>query len=55
VVAVGDPWFYNEYMDERRLPQGYDNRRTAENLFGWLLSLARRIHTPEVASKVLHD
>ena len=38
VFAVGDPWFYNEYMDERRLPAGYGNTRTAENLFRWLLS-----------------
>lgn len=37
VFAVGDPWFYNEYMDARRLPEGYDNTRTAENLFRWLL------------------
>ena len=38
VVAVGDPWFYNEYMDARRLPAGYDNALTAENLFRWVLS-----------------
>lgn len=37
VFAVGDPWFYNEYMDSRRLPEGYDNARAAENLFRWLL------------------
>jgi lysophospholipase L1-like esterase len=37
VFAVGDPWFYNEYMDNRKLPDGYDNARAAENLFGWLL------------------
>jgi hypothetical protein len=24
-------------MDARRLPEGYDNTRTAENLFRWLL------------------
>lgn len=38
VFAVGDPWFYNEYMDERRLPPGYDNRKAAANLFRWLLA-----------------
>lgn len=38
VFAVGDPWFYNEYMDARRLPDGYDNGRAAENLFRWLLT-----------------
>ncbi len=41
VFAVGDPWFYNEYMDQRRLPAGYDNPRAADNLFRWLLSLSR--------------
>ena len=40
VVAVGDPWFYNEYMDERRLPPGYDNPKAALNLFQWLLKIA---------------
>lgn len=38
VVAVGDPWLYNEYMDHRRLPEGFDNARAGENLFRWLLS-----------------
>jgi lysophospholipase L1-like esterase len=37
VCAVGDPWFYNEYMDARRLPAGYDNMQAAENLIHWLL------------------
>ena len=37
VFAVGDPWFYNEYMDRRRLPTGYDNARAAGNLFRWLI------------------
>ncbi len=40
VVAVGDPWLYNEYMDTRRLPEGYDNALAGANLFRWLLSLA---------------
>jgi unsaturated rhamnogalacturonyl hydrolase len=40
VFAVGDPWFYNEYMDERRLPPGYDNPKAAGNLFRWLLGIA---------------
>ena len=37
VLAVGDPWFYNAYMDQRKLPEGYDNARAASNLFRWLL------------------
>jgi len=41
VFAVGDPWFYNEYMDQRRLPEGYDNARAAQNLFRWLLQNSR--------------
>ena len=40
VFAVGDPWFYNEYMDTHRLPAGYDNAVAAGNLFNWLLSNA---------------
>ncbi|HXF99811.1 MAG TPA: DUF4350 domain-containing protein [Bacteroidota bacterium] len=43
VFVVGDPWFYNEYMDNRRLPEGYDNARAAENLFRWFLSVSGRI------------
>jgi unsaturated rhamnogalacturonyl hydrolase len=41
VFAVGDPWFYNEYMDGRKLPAEYDNARAAENLFRWLLQCTR--------------
>jgi unsaturated rhamnogalacturonyl hydrolase len=37
VFAVGDPWFYDEYMDARKLPAEYDNAKAAENLFRWLL------------------
>ena len=44
VFAVGDPWFYNEYMDQRRLPEGYDNALAAKNLFGWLFSSVSRVH-----------
>lgn len=40
VFAVGDPWFYNEYMSTWRLPEGYDNAKAAENLLRWLLSMS---------------
>ncbi len=43
VFAVGDPWFYNEYIDNRKLPEGFDNFRAARNLFRWLLSKAQSI------------
>ncbi len=38
VFAVGDPWFYNEYIDHRKLPGDFDNKQAAHNLFKWLLS-----------------
>ena len=47
VFAVGDPWIYNEYMDTRRLPEGYDNLRAGQNLFRWMLSAGRKIHPPD--------
>jgi unsaturated rhamnogalacturonyl hydrolase len=43
VFAVGDPWFYNEYMSDHRLSGDYDNPRIADNLFRWLLEAAKPI------------
>ncbi len=43
VFAVGDPWFYNEYIDNRKLPKEFDNYRAARNLFKWLLGKARPV------------
>lgn len=37
VFAVGDPWFYNEYLDGRKLPAGIDNYKAAEDLIKWAL------------------
>ncbi len=37
VVAVGDPWLYNEYIDSRKLPATYENAKAGKNLFRWLL------------------
>jgi unsaturated rhamnogalacturonyl hydrolase len=42
VFAVGDPWLYNEYIDNLKLPLGFDNYKAAENLFEWLLSKTNR-------------
>ncbi len=36
VFAVGDPWFYNEYVDGRKLPAEYQNYAAAEDLVKWL-------------------
>jgi unsaturated rhamnogalacturonyl hydrolase len=37
VLAVGDPWLYNEYVDQRKLPAEYENYKAAEDLVEWLL------------------
>lgn len=38
VFAVGDPWFYNEYVDGRKIPADYENYRAATDLVQWLLA-----------------
>jgi unsaturated rhamnogalacturonyl hydrolase len=38
VFAVGDPWFYNEYIDVKTPELAIENRKAAENLARWLLS-----------------
>ncbi|OYV85188.1 MAG: hypothetical protein B7Z63_05850 [Ignavibacteriae bacterium 37-53-5] len=43
VFAVGDPWLYNEYFDNRKLPASFDNQDAARSLFKWLLSKAHAI------------
>ncbi len=43
VLAVGDPWIYNEYIDHRRLPDSVDNIKAAENLVRHLLKSAKAI------------
>ena len=37
VFAVGDPWFYNEYLDGRRLSPEYENFNAANDLVKWLI------------------
>ena len=37
VFAVGDPWFYNEYTDGRKLPADYENYNAARDWVQWLL------------------
>jgi unsaturated rhamnogalacturonyl hydrolase len=41
VMAVGDPWLYNEYIDNRRLPRDFENLKAAGNLAGFLLEKSR--------------
>jgi len=32
VLAVGDPWIYNEYIGHSRLPKDFENMQAAGNL-----------------------
>ncbi len=42
VFAVGDPWFYNEYLDGRKLPLEFDNFKAAKDLSRWLIQQIRK-------------
>ena len=42
VVAVGDPWIYNEYIDHAYLPADFQNLKAAENLTDYLLKNSRK-------------
>jgi unsaturated rhamnogalacturonyl hydrolase len=37
VLAVVDPWLYNEYVDGRKLPSDYQNFAAAQDLVQWLV------------------
>ncbi|MVT43934.1 glycoside hydrolase family 88 protein [Chitinophaga oryziterrae] len=41
VFAVGDPWFYNEYLDGRRLSPEFENYQAATDLADWLIKQAK--------------
>jgi len=36
VFAVGDPWFYDEYTDGRKIPADYENFAAANDLVAWI-------------------
>jgi unsaturated rhamnogalacturonyl hydrolase len=38
VLAIGDPWLYNEYIGHKLLPETFENTQAAKNLVGHLLS-----------------
>lgn len=42
VFAVGDPWFYNEYVSGRLLSADYENLQAAEALTRWLIKQRKR-------------
>ena len=37
VIAVGDPWLYNEYVDGRKLPLGFQNFEAMGQIVNWAL------------------
>lgn len=38
VIAIGDPWIYNEYIDHKMLPADFENLKAAVNLTDYILS-----------------
>ncbi|WPQ66533.1 glycoside hydrolase family 88 protein [Chitinophaga sancti] len=42
VFAVGDPWFYNEYLDGRRLSPDFENYQAATDLADWMIREAKK-------------
>lgn len=42
VLAVGDPWLYNEYIDHAVLPADFENMKAANNLAEFLLSKVKK-------------
>ena len=42
VVVVGDPWFYNEYLNGRLgIDKGWDNNKASEDFTKWLYSISK--------------
>lgn len=42
VVAIGDPWIYNEYIDHKMLPEDFENLKAAENFTEYLIKNSRK-------------
>ncbi|MDQ0106564.1 hypothetical protein J2T02_001675 [Chitinophaga terrae (ex Kim and Jung 2007)] len=42
VFAVGDPWFYNEYVNGKLLSADYENLQAADALTRWLIKQCKR-------------
>lgn len=42
VLAIGDPWLYNEYIGHSRLTEDFENGQAAENLCSYLLGLSKK-------------
>ncbi len=48
VVAVTDPWLYNEYTDGRKLPPEYDNFAAGQEFVRWLLKQPQESQKQEI-------
>lgn len=44
VIAVGDPWFYNEYINGRKLPSSFKNYEATQQFTLWLLNHSKEIN-----------
>ena len=42
VIAVGDPWLYNEYVDGRKLPVNFQNFEAMQQVVGWALANSKK-------------
>ena len=42
VLAIGDPWLYNEYIGNSRLPDSFENMKAANKLVDYLLSAVKK-------------
>lgn len=42
VLALGDPWIYNEYLDGRKIPAEYENFAATNEMVQWLLNKAKK-------------
>jgi unsaturated rhamnogalacturonyl hydrolase len=42
VFIVGDPWFYDEYTDGRKLPSDYDNFKAAQDMVRWAIDQSKK-------------
>jgi unsaturated rhamnogalacturonyl hydrolase len=42
VLAIGDPWIYNEYIDHKMLPEDFENMKAAVNLTDYLIRNSRK-------------
>lgn len=42
VLAVGDPWLYNEYADGRKLPSEFENYQGAIDMVQWLIKKSKK-------------